>query len=224
MPLNCTRSPSGTFTMPPTACAGAALAAGIALGVLFGMVPFHFSGIPVPVKLGIAGGPLSSRWRRNASIRSTSQAVADYTMGLMIAVARRIVEYDRVVRSGGWTDWPLMSMVATRDGEDEVQPQGAIFGPKVMLINETAGSGGDAMPWYFRKAGVGPLIGTRTWGGEIWLSSDNFLVDGGIATAAEYGVYGPEGAWTVTAVGAVTIAPPAAPPAAARRRRPRRDA
>ena len=62
---------------------------------------------------------------------------------------------------------PLMSMVATRDGENEVQPQGAIFGPKVMLINEMAGSGGDAMPWYFRKAGVGPLIGKRTWGGLV---------------------------------------------------------
>ena len=57
----------------------------------------------------------------------------------------------------------LMSSVATRDGEDEVQPQGAIFGPKVMLINEFAGSGGDAMPWYFRRASVGKLIGKRTW-------------------------------------------------------------
>jgi tricorn protease len=41
------------------------------------------------------------------------------------------------------------------------------------------------------------VIGTRTWGGEIWLSSDNFLVDGGIATAAEYGVYGPRGTWLI---------------------------
>ena len=51
----------------------------------------------------------------------------------------------------------MMSLVATRDGEDEVQPQGAIFGPKVMIINEFAGSGGDAMPNYFRRAGVGKL-------------------------------------------------------------------
>jgi tricorn protease len=56
----------------------------------------------------------------------------------------------------------MMSLVATRDGEDEVQPQGAIFGPKVMLINELAGSGGDAMPWYFQRAKVGPWIGKRT--------------------------------------------------------------
>ena len=61
----------------------------------------------------------------------------------------------------------LLSLVATRDGEDEVQPQGAIFGPKVMLINEFAGSGGDAMPYYFKAAGVGPLIGKTTWGGLV---------------------------------------------------------
>ena len=61
----------------------------------------------------------------------------------------------------------MLSLVATRDGEDEVQPQGAIFGPKVMIINELAGSGGDAMPNYFRRAGVGKLIGKRTWGGLV---------------------------------------------------------
>jgi tricorn protease len=60
----------------------------------------------------------------------------------------------------------MMSLVATRDGEDEVQPQGAIFGPKVMIINEFAGSGGDAMPNYFRRASVGKLIGKRTWVGS----------------------------------------------------------
>ena len=49
----------------------------------------------------------------------------------------------------------------------------------------------------FRRLGLGKVIGTRTWGGEIWLSSDNGLVDNGIATAAETGVYGPEGAWLI---------------------------
>ena len=48
----------------------------------------------------------------------------------------------------------------------------------------SAGSGGDAFPFYFRKLGLGPLIGTRTWGGEIWLTGSNVLVDNGIATAA----------------------------------------
>jgi len=48
-----------------------------------------------------------------------------------------------------------------------------------------------------RRLGIGKVIGTRTWGGEIWLTSSNFLVDRGIATAAEFGVYGPEGAWLI---------------------------
>lgn len=58
----------------------------------------------------------------------------------------------------------ILSAAANRTGADLVQPQG-IFGAKAMLINESAGSGGDAMPWYFKRAGVGKLIGTRTWAG-----------------------------------------------------------
>ena len=79
----------------------------------------------------------------------------------------------------------MMSLVATRDGEDEVQPQGAIFGPKVMIINEFAGSGGDAMPNYFRRAGVGKLVGKRTWGGLVGRAGAPPLMDGGFVTAPE---------------------------------------
>ena len=86
---------------------------------------------------------------------------------------------------------PMMSMVATRDGEDEVQPQGAIFGPKAMLINEMAGSGGDAMPWYFRKAGIGPLIGKRTWGGLVGRAAGVPLMDGGYVGAPSSAVWDP---------------------------------
>ncbi len=84
-----------------------------------------------------------------------------------------------------------MSSVATRDGEDEVQPQGAIFGPKVMIVNEFAGSGGDAMPWYFRRAGVGKLIGKRTWGGLIGRAGAPSLMDGGGVTAPSSAVWDP---------------------------------
>jgi tricorn protease len=92
---------------------------------------------------------------------------------------------------------PATNYWARRDGRDWPWPPDAHFGPKCMLINGLSGSGGDAFPWYFRQAGLGQLIGTRTWGGEIWLSANNFLVDGGIATAAENGVYGPEGEWLI---------------------------
>jgi tricorn protease len=97
---------------------------------------------------------------------------------------------------------PLMSMVATRNGENEVQPQGAIFGPKVMLINETAGSGGDAMPWYFRKAGLGPLIGTRTWGGLVGRAAGVPLMDGGFVGSPSSAVWDPaKSEWIAENVG-----------------------
>jgi tricorn protease len=95
----------------------------------------------------------------------------------------------------------LMSLVATRDGEDEAQPQGAIFGPKVMLINEFAGSGGDAMPWYFKRAKVGPLVGKRTWGGLVGRAGAPQLMDGGYASAPSSGVWSPDGHWIAENVG-----------------------
>lgn len=95
----------------------------------------------------------------------------------------------------------LLSLVATRDGEDEVQPQGAIFGPKVMLINEFAGSGGDAMPYYFKAAGVGPLIGKRTWGGLVGRAGGPLLMDGGFISAPSSGIWSPKDGWIAENVG-----------------------
>jgi tricorn protease len=82
-------------------------------------------------------------------------------------------------------------MVATRDGENEAQPQGAIYGAKVMLVNEYAGSGGDAMPWYFRRAGVGKLVGKRTWGGLVGRAAGVPLMDGGFVGAPSSAVWDP---------------------------------
>jgi tricorn protease len=95
----------------------------------------------------------------------------------------------------------MMSLVASRDGEHEVQPQGAIFGPKVMIINELAGSGGDAMPNYFRRAGVGRLIGKRTWGGLVGRAGAPPLLDGGFVTAPSSAVWSPSGEWDAENVG-----------------------
>jgi tricorn protease len=64
-------------------------------------------------------------------------------------------------------------------------------------VDEQMASDGEAFAEGFRRLGLGQLIGTRTWGGEIWLTSSNVLVDRGIATAAEFGVYGPEGEWLI---------------------------
>ena len=95
----------------------------------------------------------------------------------------------------------MLSLVATRDGENEVQPQGAIFGPKVMIINELAGSGGDAMPNYFRRAGVGQLIGKRTWGGLVGRAGAPALMDGGFVSAPSSAVWSPAGEWDAENVG-----------------------
>lgn len=84
-----------------------------------------------------------------------------------------------------------------RFGEPAWNMQYAFRGHLVVLCDQNTGSDGEAFCDGFRRLGLGKVIGTRTWGGEIWLSSSNVLVDGGIATAAEFGVYGPEGEWLI---------------------------
>jgi tricorn protease len=90
-----------------------------------------------------------------------------------------------------------LSNAIERDGKPVHDPQGAIFGPKAMLINQSAGSGGDAMPWYFRKAGLGTLVGVRTWGGLVGIGGYPTLIDGGSVTAPRYAIYGLDGDWEV---------------------------
>jgi len=106
---------------------------------------------------------------------------------------------DERFNGGGWiadyiVDWlnrPLLMAAMTREGRDNYIPW-AIFGPKVMLINQYAGSGGDALPWMFRKLGIGPLIGTRTWGGLIGIGGYPPLMDGGAITAPRWGLFNPK--------------------------------
>ena len=90
-----------------------------------------------------------------------------------------------------------MSGAIERDGKPVQDPAGAIFGPKAMIINQSAGSGGDAMPWYFRKAQLGPLVGMRTWGGLVGIGGYPRLIDGGLVTAPRYALYGLNGEWEV---------------------------
>ena len=87
--------------------------------------------------------------------------------------------------------------VTSRYGEDVPIPAGAIYGPKVMLINEYAGSGGDELPWLFRRFKVGPLIGTRTWGGLVGIGGYPSLLDGGMVTAPRIALWTPEGEYAV---------------------------
>jgi tricorn protease len=92
----------------------------------------------------------------------------------------------------------LMNFRTTRDGEDMTTPVSLIQGPKAMIINEYAGSGGDAMPWHFRQAKIGTLVGKRTWGGLVgFYGPEESLMDGGVVTAPSRGFWTPNNKWEV---------------------------
>lgn len=87
------------------------------------------------------------------------------------------------------------NVIRPRHGQDVGLPL-SLNGPKAMLINEHAGSGGDLFPYLFKKAGLGPLIGTRTWGGLVGIQGFDTLIDGGGVTAPGFGIYDPQtGKW-----------------------------
>lgn len=91
---------------------------------------------------------------------------------------------------------PHLSGWAARNGATFATPAGAFHGPKVMLIDQDAGSGGDYLPWSFRYLGIGKLIGTRTWGGLIGVSGFP-LIDGGFLGVPYFRYFDPEGGWTI---------------------------
>ena len=84
---------------------------------------------------------------------------------------------------------------AVRDGKNWQWPPVANFGSMAMLANGWSGSGGDAFPDYFKKAELGPVIGTRTWGGLIGISGSPSLIDGGGVTVPTFRMYNPDGTW-----------------------------
>ncbi len=85
--------------------------------------------------------------------------------------------------------------VHLRNGKDFALSGASRPGPTVMLINSWAGSGGDAFPYLFRREGLGPIIGTRTWGGLVGISGAYRLMDGGMITLPTLALYTPEGEW-----------------------------
>jgi tricorn protease len=107
-------------------------------------------------------------------------------------------------RGGNIDSWVLERLLRRawfywqpRTGRPYWNMQWAFRGHMVVLCDAWTASDGEAFAEGFRRLGLGRVIGTRTWGGEIWLTSSNLLVDRGIATAAEFGVYGPEGQWLI---------------------------
>ena len=92
---------------------------------------------------------------------------------------------------------PITNYWARRDSKDFKWPPDAHHGPKCMLINGLAGSGGDLFPFLFKQAGLGPLIGTRTWGGLVGISGNPGLIDGGGVTVPTFGFYEKDGTWGI---------------------------
>jgi len=102
--------------------------------------------------------------------------------------ANYIVEVLSRAHLSGWKD---------RDGLVYDTPMGAMFGPKLMMIDQDAGSGGDYLPYAFRQLGIGKLLGTRTWGGLIGIAANPQLTDGGFLTVPFFRFYDADHRWTV---------------------------
>ena len=91
----------------------------------------------------------------------------------------------------------LMGYFVQRDGQPATSPTAGIYGPKVMLINESAGSGGDALPYMFKQRKIGPMVGTRTWGGLVGTLGVPAIIDGNGITAPILAFYDLSGRWAV---------------------------
>ena len=135
----------------------------------------------------------------------TGSDIAQWARDFYPAFDRQGLIVDVRHNNGGNIDsWVLEKLMRkawfywqARVGDPTWNMQYAFRGHAVVLTDEHTASDGEAFAEGFRRLGLGKVIGTRTWGGEIWLSSSNVLVDRGIATAAEMGVYGPEGKWLI---------------------------
>ena len=94
-------------------------------------------------------------------------------------------------------DRPATNWWARRSTRSQVWPPDGHFGPKAMLINGLAGSGGDMFPWLFRQSNLGPLVGTRTWGGLVGISGNPSLIDGASVRVPMFAFYENDGSWGV---------------------------
>jgi tricorn protease len=112
---------------------------------------------------------------------------------------------DERYNGGGWmADYvidyvkrPLLSYWYTREGADIRDPLEAIYGPKVLITNEESASGGDLLPWMFRRSGIGPIVGKRTWGGLVgFYTSPMDLLDGSLLVEPNLAIFTDKG-WIV---------------------------
>jgi len=149
----------------------------------------------------LSGGRLGYVHLPNTSI----QGYSNFNRWFFAQVGKEGMVLDERFNGGGFVadyivDYlrrPLLNYFTTRAGQSFTTPMNGIFGPKAMIVNEWAGSGGDAMPWMFKKLKIGPLIGKRTWGGLVGIFGFPNLVDGGAVTAPNLAFYNTEKQWDV---------------------------
>ncbi|HAB19640.1 MAG TPA: protease, partial [Verrucomicrobiales bacterium] len=135
----------------------------------------------------------------------SSENIADWAREYYPVFNRQGLIIDvRNNRGGNIDSWILGKLLRKawfywqpRVGNPTWNMQYAFRGHMVVLCNERTASDGEAFTEGFKRLGLGKVIGTRTWGGEVWLSAQRWLVDSGMASAAEIGVYGPEGQWLI---------------------------
>ena len=122
--------------------------------------------------------------------------VCEYRTCVYQFVMVHVASLDKLLRKA-WMYWQ------ERAGEPTWNMQYAFRGHMVVLVDAETASDGEAIAEGFRRLGMGVVIGTRTWGGEIWRSGSNTLTDGGVARAPMTGVYGPEGKWLIEQIGVI---------------------
>jgi len=147
----------------------------------------------------LSGGKLAYVWVPNTG----RPAITAFDRYYFAQQDRKGAVIDERFNGGGLLDDYMVSIMSRKPvggvtdyvpGASSLRlPASGVLGPKVLVTNELAGSGGDYFPWVFRQMGVGPLIGTRTWGGLVNASVPYPLVDGGTITAPALAVFGPNG-------------------------------
>lgn len=149
----------------------------------------------------LSGGKLAYVWLPNTS-------VGGYTAFNRYYFAQQnkqgLILDERYNQGGAVADYivdllnrPIAGYFAERAGKTITEPMAGIFGPTVMVINESAGSGGDALPYYFRHYKLGTLVGTRTWGGLVGTLGVPNPIDNGAITAPDLAFYDINGKWSV---------------------------
>jgi tricorn protease len=132
-----------------------------------------------------------------------------FTRGFYSQLDKQGVVIDERYNGGGLVADYIVDMLrrqplnwhVTREGLPYASPLGVIPGPRVMIVNQYAGSGGDCLPHYFRLLDLGTIVGTRTWGGLVGIYGYPALMDGGMVTAPRIAFYGADGSWTAENVG-----------------------